>query len=85
MCLNVSESKMPNLTIAISEELRKELSEFKIMNWSEVAREAFEKKIVQLKILESFSKDSELTQEDALRLGKKVNEALSKRFSKRGR
>ena len=76
---------MANLTIAISDELRKELSEFKIMNWSEVAREAFEKKIVQLRILESFSKDSELTQEDALRLGRKVNEALSKRFSKRSK
>ena len=74
---------MPNLTIAIPEELRKKLSEFRIINWSEVAREAFEKKIIQLRILESFSKDSELTQEDALRLGKKVNEALSKRLSKR--
>ena len=76
---------MPNLTIAIPEELRKELSKFKIINWSEVAREAFEKKMIQLKILESFSKDSELTQEDALRLGRKVNEALSKRLSKRGK
>ena len=76
---------MPNLTIAIPEELRKKLSEFKVMNWSEVAREAFEKKIIQLRILESFSKDSELTQEDALRLGKKVNEALSKRISKRSK
>jgi len=76
---------MPNLTISIPDKLREELSEFKIMNWSEVAREAFEKKIVQLRILESFSKDSELTQEDALRLGRKVNEALSKRLSKRGK
>mgnify|MGYP001609597006 CR=1 FL=1 len=76
---------MPNLTIAVSEKLRKELSEFKVMNWSEVAREAFEKKIVQLKILESFSKDSELTKEDVLRLGRKVNKALSKRFSKRNK
>ena len=74
---------MPNLTIAIPEELRKKLSEFKVMNWSKVAREALEKKIIQLRILESFSKDSALTQEDALRLGKKVNEALSKRLSKR--
>jgi len=74
---------MPNLTISIPDKLKEELSEFKIMNWSEVAREAFEKKIVQLRILESFSKDSELTQEDALRLGRKVNEALSKRLSKR--
>lgn len=76
---------MSNLTIAISDELKKELSEFKIINWSEVAREAFEKKIVQLRVLESFSKDSELTREDAIRLGKKVNEELSKRFSKRCR
>ncbi len=74
---------MPNLTISIPDKLKEELSEFKIINWSEVAREAFEKKIVQLRVLESFSKDSELTQEDALRLGRKVNEALSKRFSKR--
>ncbi len=74
---------MPNLTISIPSKLREELSEFKIMNWSEVAREAFEKKIVQLRVLESFSKDSELTQEDALKLGRKVNEALSKRVSKR--
>ena len=73
---------MPNLTISISEELRKKLSEFKIINWSEVAREAFEKKIIQLRVLESFAKDSELTEEDALRLGKKVNEAISKRFSR---
>jgi len=80
MCKEV---KMPNLTISISEELKKELSEFKVMNWSEVAREAFEKKVIQLRIIESFSKDSELTQEDALRLGRKVNEALSKRLSRR--
>lgn len=76
---------MPNLTIAIPEELKKELSEFKVINWSEVAREAFEKKVIQLRILESFSKESEFTQEDALRLGRKVNEAMSKRFSKRGK
>jgi len=75
---------MPNLTIAIPEKLRKELSEFKVMNWSEVAREAFEKKIVQLKILESFSKDSELTQEDALRLGRKIKEGMWKKYKKAG-
>ena len=71
---------MTNMTLSIPEDLKHKMEEFKIMNWSEVAREAFEKKIVQLKILESFSKDSELTKEDALRLGRKVNEALSKRY-----
>ena len=73
---------MSNITLSIPDELREDMQKLKVINWSAVAREAFEKKIVQLKILESFSKDSELTQEDALRLGRKVNEALSKRFSK---
>ena len=71
---------MTNMTLSVPEELRHKMDQFKIINWSEVAREAFEKKIVQLRILESFSKDSELTHEDALRLGKKVNEALAKRY-----
>ncbi len=78
---------MVNITLSIPEELKNEMEEFKIMNWSEVARRAIKSKIEQLKILESFTKDSELTKEDALRLGRKVNEALSKRYnmSKRGK
>ncbi|MEI6058467.1 MAG: hypothetical protein WCP89_01725 [archaeon] len=75
---------MPNLTISIPDKLREELSEFKIMNWSEVAREAFEKKIAQLRILESFSKDSELTDEDALRLGRKLKEGMRKKYKEKG-
>lgn len=72
---------MVNVTLAVPEELKKEMEKFKIINWSEVAREAIVKKILQLKILQSFSKDSELTEEDALRLGKEVNKALAKRYS----
>ncbi|MEK6860230.1 MAG: hypothetical protein AABX54_05450 [Nanoarchaeota archaeon] len=71
---------MVNITLSIPEELKSEMEEFKIMNWSEVARRAIKSKIEQLKILESFTKDSELTKEDAIRLGKKVNEAISKRY-----
>lgn len=72
---------MVNITLAIPEELKLEMEEFKIMNWSEVARKAIKSKIEQLKILESFSKDSELTKEDALELGRKMNEAMSKRYN----
>lgn len=73
---------MPNLTLSLPEELKREMDLFKIINWSEVARFAIKKKLAQLKILESFSKESELNESDALRLGRKVNEALSKRYSK---
>ena len=75
---------MSNITVAVPEELKHKMEEFKIMNWSEVAREAFVKKVKQLEILESFTKDSDFTKEDALRLGRKVNESLAKRFKLTG-
>ena len=75
---------MSNITVSVPEELKHKMEQLKIMNWSEVAREAFARKVEQLKILESFKKDSEFTKEDALRLGRKVNEALAKRFKLKG-
>jgi hypothetical protein len=71
---------MVNVTLSISEELKKKMEQFRIINWSEVAREAFIKKMKQLEILESFTKDSEFTEKDALLLGRKVNEALAKKL-----
>ena len=71
---------MSNITVAVPEELKREMEQLKIMNWSEVAREAFAKKVEQLKILESFTRESRFTKEDALKLGRKVNEALAKKF-----
>lgn len=71
---------MVSVTLSVPAELKQEMEEFKIINWSELAREAFRKKIRQLRILESFTKESEFTSEDALILGKKIDEALAKRY-----
>lgn len=71
---------MSNITVSVPEELKHKMESFKIINWSEVARESFSKRVEQLKILESFTKESELTKEDALRLGRKVNEILAKKY-----
>ncbi len=71
---------MTNITLSVPEELKRRMEQFRIINWSEVASEAFKKKVEQLRILESFTRESELTREDALRLGRKVNEALAKRY-----
>ncbi len=73
---------MPTITLSVSEEIKNKMEQFPEMNWSAVAREAFAKKLLQLSILRSFTKDSELTEEDALKLGRKVNKALSKEYIK---
>ena len=71
---------MAHITLSVPDELKKQMDEFKIINWSAVAREAIAVKAMQLAVLKSFTKDSELTEEDALRLGRKVNKSMAKKY-----
>ena len=68
------------MTLAVPKELKNLMDQFPEINWSEVARKAFREKVEDLKFLKEFTSKSELTEEDALKLGRKVNKALSKRY-----
>jgi hypothetical protein len=72
---------MVNMTLAVPKELKHEMDDFPEINWSEVARAAFKRKIDALRIIKEFTSDSELTEQDAIELGRKVNKALRKRYS----
>ncbi|MBD3255707.1 MAG: hypothetical protein GF383_11490 [Candidatus Lokiarchaeota archaeon] len=56
------------------------MEEFSEINWSEVARDSFKKKLAQLNFLKGLRIDSELTHEDAINLGKEVNKLLYKHY-----
>ncbi len=71
---------MVSITLSVPEELKKEMDIFTDINWSAVAREAIKGKINLLKKFKEFTKESSLTEEDALSLGKKVNKNLAKRY-----
>jgi len=71
---------MVSLTLAIPEELKKEMERFPEMNWSEIAREAIKRRVLLLHKMQEFTQESELTEQEALRIGKKVNEGLAKRW-----
>jgi hypothetical protein len=68
------------MTLSIPKELKDQMDQFPEINWSEVARLAIRQKIADLNILKEFTSKSELTEEDALELGRKVNKALSQRY-----
>lgn len=68
---------MVSLTLAIPEDLKKEMERFPEMNWSEIAREAIKRRVLLLKKIHEFTKESELTEEEALRIGKEVNKSLA--------
>jgi len=73
---------MVSLTLSIPRDLKQKMDRFSEINWSEVARKAILQKIEDLEFLEKIKSQSTLTEEDALELGKKVTESLSKRYSK---
>lgn len=72
---------MVNMTITVPKEMKKDLDLFPEINWSEVARQAFKEKINDLKFLKEFKKESKLTEEDSIELGKEVNRSLHKKSS----
>ena len=73
---------MVSITLSVPEELKKEMDLFQEINWSAVARTAIKNRIDMLKKFKEFTRDSTLTEEDALRIGKEVNKGLAKRYRK---
>ena len=72
---------MPNLTLSIDANLKREMKSYPEINWSQVARSAIEKKLAEMRFLAEFSKESEITLEEAQELGKKVGQTLNEIYT----
>ena len=55
---------MPNMTLAISADLKEKMNHFKEINWSEVARQAIREKTVLLEKMNRIFSKSKLRDED---------------------
>ena len=73
---------MVNITMSIPEEMKKQMEKFPEINWSAIARAAIKKRLILLSELDNLLKDSELTEEDALRLGRELTKAVAKKYRK---
>ena len=72
--------QMVSVTLSVPDDLKQEMEKFPEMNWSAVAREAIKKRLMMLERFKEFTKDSEFTEEDALRLGREVNKGVAKKY-----
>ncbi|MBI4918780.1 hypothetical protein HY837_02540 [archaeon] len=72
---------MVNMTLSIPEQLHKEMMFHSELKWSDVARQAFEKKIKELHWMNKVLEKSKLTEEDAERIGHKIKKEIAKRFA----
>lgn len=70
---------MVSITLSVPEKLKQKMDEFEWLNWSAIAREAWIKRMKQLETLEKFREGlekSELTDEDCIKLGRKLKEDM---------
>ncbi len=73
---------MGNMTLSIPEDLHKELAAHSEIKWSDIARQAFEKKIQELHWMDKILQKSTLTEKDADEIGHKIKGEIFKRFHK---
>ncbi|MBI3588218.1 hypothetical protein HY995_03775 [Candidatus Micrarchaeota archaeon] len=70
---------MTNVTLAVPIGMKKEMDEFPVINWSEVARQAFAETIKELKLLKKITAKSRLTEGQAFELGRKINASIARK------
>ena len=80
--------------LQLSKELENKIREFPEVDWSKVAEEAIKAKAFELRLsrskelqkalLEALASKSKLTEKDALELGKKVSNGISKELEGKG-
>ena len=70
---------MTNMTLAIPEDLHKIMRKHKHIKWSEVARQAIQDQARKLDLMDKLLSKSELTEEDAERIGQKIKHGIAKK------
>ncbi len=70
---------MTNVTLAVPEDLHEIMQRHKDIKWSEVARQAMWEKARKLEIMDKLLAKSELTEEDALEIGRKIRHGIAKK------
>ena len=73
---------MTNMTLSIPEVIHKEMIVHSEIKWSDVARQAFEKKIKELHWMDRLLEKSNLTKKDAEEIGHKIKQGITQMFSK---
>ncbi|MFH1751833.1 MAG: hypothetical protein ABH821_02750 [archaeon] len=74
---------MANMTLAIPSIIHKRMNSHSEIRWSAVARQAFEKKLNELEVLDKLLSKSKLTEEDSEKIGQEIKSQIRKRFEKR--
>ena len=76
---------MTNMTLAIPNELVKRMKAFPEIRWSEIARQALEKRVTDLEIMNKIASKSKLTQKDVEEISKSIKASAARRLHESSR
>ena len=68
---------MVNVTVAVGEDLKQELSKFDEVNWSAVIRRSLRNRVRKLQIAEAIANKSELTKKDVKEIGDLIKKGVA--------
>jgi metal-responsive CopG/Arc/MetJ family transcriptional regulator len=71
---------MANITVSVDDNLKQQMDRHPEINWSEVARQAFQEKLEDLELMEKIASKSQLTEEDVEELSEKIDEDVADRL-----
>ena len=74
---------MPNVTLAIPEELHTQMKKHSDIRWSEVVRKSIAAKVEMLDMMDKIAKKSKLTKKDVDEISHKIKKEVFKDLSKR--
>ena len=71
---------MPNMTLSIPEDIYHIIKSHREIRWSEIARKAITDYAKKLALMEVMLGDSELTEDDVMKLDKKLKKGIHKHY-----
>lgn len=69
---------MANVCISVSEEMKRKLEKFETVNWSAVARLAFDRELSKLELMDKLTSKSNASDRDIAELSKKIKSGMAK-------
>ncbi len=72
---------MGTISVSVTDDLKKKMLELDEINWSAIARRAFEEKVNEVEFLKGLASKSKLTEKDAKELSFKINRNIAKKFT----
>ncbi len=74
---------LATMTLAIPDDLKREMDKCTFINWSAVARDAIATQINSLKLVESITKNSKLTEKDIEEIGAQIKKGIARAHEKK--